>query len=307
MDDRSMDWKMYETYMNDGYKRPAAVSSELTSSSVYLNDYRIREWTATQCLRRNGPDLPVTYGQPTLNVAFEEAQDQDYINQLFEEARKDWPELDQFLEERFLSRWMKKDLEHFPKGSLGNVVWAHFDKYGYDNTMSSMAMPVTNHYEFFRRRKVEIHDFMHVLTGAGFDYIAEGIPNFIHFGSFHKYFKPQLAHQLTVSNILLFFPFFFRCSLNYAEGFPWFWEAMNKGVDIGRQSGPYFLKKIEDYLHLSVEEARDALEIRGAEDVDFDEWKRRSDVVMEGGQSKTETMAAQRAEMIRNVTAQAAE
>lgn len=307
MEDRSMDWKTYETYMNDGYKRPEAQSSELTSTSPYLNDYRIREWMVTQSLRRNGPDMPVTFGQPDLNVALEQAQDHEYINQLFEDARKDWPELDQFLEERYMSRWLKKDLENCPKGSLGNIVWSHFDKYGYDNTMSSMAMPIRNHFEYFRRRKVEIHDFMHVLTGAGFDYIAEGIPNFIHFGSFHKYFKPELAHQLTVSNMFLFFPFFVRSSIHYPQGFPWLWESMNRGVEIGKQSGTYFLKKIEDYLDLSVEEARDALEIRGAEDLDFDEWKRRSDIVMEGGQSKTETMAAQRAEMIRNLSAQAAE
>ncbi len=79
---------------------------------------------------------------------------------------------------------------------------------------------------------------------------------------------------------------------------------MNRGVEIGRQSGTYFLKKIEDYLHLSVEEARDALEIRGAEDVDFKEWMRRSDIVMEGGQTYTEEKATQRAEMFRQLAAE---
>ncbi|WP_375195959.1 hypothetical protein [Sphingobium sp.] len=306
MEDRSMDWETYETYMNDGYKRPKVQNSELISSSVYLNDYRLREWTVRECLRRNGTDLPSTFGIPELNRALEEVQDQDYVNQMFEEARKDWPELDQFLEERYMSRWLKKDLENCPKGSLGHAVFVHYDKYGYDNTMASMAMPVRNHYEYFRRRKVEIHDFMHILTGAGFDYIAEGIPNFVHFGSFHKYFKPELAHQLTISNMFLFFPYFFRSSLHYPQGFPWVWEAMNRGVEIGRQSGTYFLKKIEDYLHLSVEEARDALDIRGVEDLDFKEWMRRSDLVMEGGQTYTEKKAEQRAQMFKDLQEKAA-
>lgn len=294
MDQSDASWKTYARYMNDGYEAKPTASSMLMSSSQYLNDPRVREWTTRECLRRNGLDLPTTYGIPDLNLALEEHIDRNRINELFEAARKDWPELDQFLGERYLSKWRKDDLTKFPVGSVGHAVWKQFDTYGYDNTLAGSALPVRDHCDFFRRRKVEIHDFMHVLTGAGFDYLGEAVPNMIHFGSFHKYFVPELAHNLTISNMFLFFPYFMRSSLHYPQGFPWLWDLMNRGVEIGRQSGPYFLKRIEDYLHLSLPEAREALEIRGVEDLDLAEWARRSDVIMEGGQTYTEQKALAR-------------
>lgn len=294
---------IYEDYMNDGFKPSLSSSSMLTSSSRWLNSPEIREWMTRECLRRNGPDHPSTYGIPQLNRAVEEIQDTDKISDMLEDAAKDWPELAKFLDERFMSYWTTDDLRSCPEGSFGHMVFAHYDKYGYDNTMSSIAFPIRNHYEYFRRRKVEIHDFMHILTGAGFDYIGEAMPNLIHFGSFYKYFKPELAMELTTNNVFLWFPFFIRSSLHYGPAFPWIWELMEKGYNIGRESGPYFLKKVEDYLHLPVEEVRDILEIRGAYDLDFDEWKRRSDLVMEGGQTKTEAMALERRERARQAAA----
>lgn len=292
---------IYEDYMNDGYKLALSNSSMLTSSSPWLNDYRIREWTVRECLRRNGPDLPSTFGIPELNRAVEENQDTNAISDQLAKAAQDWPELASFLDERYMSYWTTADLKDCPEGSFGHMVFRHYDKYGYDNTMSSIAFPIRNHYEYFRRRKVEIHDFMHILTGAGFDYIGEAMPNMIHFGSFYKYFDADLAKDLCTNNMLLWFPFFLRSSLNYGPAFPWIWDLMEKGHAIGRNSGPYFLKKIEDYLHLPVKEVREKLEIRGAYDLDFEEWKRRSDLIMEGGQTKTEKMALERRDRAREM------
>jgi ubiquinone biosynthesis protein Coq4 len=291
--------EIYERYMNDGYVQPVSSTSALASSSRWLNHYYVREWIQRECLRRNGLDLPGTYGIPELNRAIEDIQDGEKISAMLDEAAADWPELAQFLSDRYMSYWTTEDLRKCPEGSFGNMVFRHYDKYGYDNKMSSIAFPVRNHYEYFRRRKTEIHDFMHILTGAGFDYIGEAMPNMIHFGSFYKYFKPELAMELCSSNMLLFWPYLFRTSLNYGEGFPWVWDLMDKGYRIGQQSGPYFLKRIEDYLDLPVEEVRAKLEIKGAYDLDFEEWKRRSDIVMEGGQTKTEKMALERRERAR--------
>ncbi|CAD7337910.1 hypothetical protein FIM10_11180 [Sphingomonadales bacterium 56] len=285
---------LYEEYMRDGYKTPISQTSDLTSSSKWLNDSRIREWTVRESLRRNGLDMPSTNGIPELNRAAEELQDANLLSNELEKAAADWPELARFLDERYMSYWTTSDLKGCPEGSFGNVVFQHYDKYGYDNTMASVAFPIRNHFEYFRRRKVEIHDFMHVLTGAGFDYLGEAIPNMIHFGSFYKYFEPELARELCTTNMFMWFPYFMRSSLHYGPAFPWLWDLMTQGVEMGRQSGPYFLKKVEDYLHLPVEEVREILEIRGAKDLDFDEYKRRSDIVMEGGQTKTEQMALDR-------------
>ena len=41
-------------------------SSVMISSSPFLNDARIREWTATESLRRNGVDYPLLFGMMPL-------------------------------------------------------------------------------------------------------------------------------------------------------------------------------------------------------------------------------------------------
>ena len=59
-------------YLMRGAKRVTTESSVLISSSKYLNDIRIREWVVNQSLKRNGNDLPPTYGIPKLIEAVRE-------------------------------------------------------------------------------------------------------------------------------------------------------------------------------------------------------------------------------------------
>ena len=45
-------------YLLRGITQLSTASSTLISSSKYLNNPRLREWVATELLRRKGPDLP---------------------------------------------------------------------------------------------------------------------------------------------------------------------------------------------------------------------------------------------------------
>ena len=55
-----------------------------------------------------------------------------------------------------------------------------------------------------------------------------------------------------------------RTGLHYQQSFPTALTAIRHGMDVGEQSGPFFMAKYEDVFHMSVSEAREALDIRGA-------------------------------------------
>jgi ubiquinone biosynthesis protein Coq4 len=71
-----------------------------------------------------------------------------------------------------------------------------------------------------------------------------------------------------------------RTGLHYPAAFPTVLRAIRCGMDVGEQSGPYFMAKYEDVFHLPLAEAREALGIVGAVDLDsreaslcWDEYK----------------------------------
>jgi ubiquinone biosynthesis protein COQ4 len=108
-------------YLMRGRKEITTESSVLISSSKFLNDARIREWVVSQNLRKAGDDVPLTYGIPSLIAAIRELQDHERIETLFNAARKDWPELDRWLDERFLADLKKEDLEGYAPDTVGGV------------------------------------------------------------------------------------------------------------------------------------------------------------------------------------------
>jgi len=59
-----------------------------------------------------------------------------------------------------------------------------------------------------------------------------------------------------------------RAGLHYHETWPLVLDCVARGIRVGQQSEPYFMAKFDDVLHLTPEEARKAIGIRGAEDVD---------------------------------------
>jgi hypothetical protein len=70
-------------YLLRGINPVSTASSVLISSSRYLNNAKLRDWVATELLRRNGPDVPTPSGAYRLNAIMKEIQDPEAIDALF--------------------------------------------------------------------------------------------------------------------------------------------------------------------------------------------------------------------------------
>ena len=56
--------------------------------------------------------------------------------------------------------------------------------------------------------------------------------------------------------------------LHYPEVWMTVVETIERGIEVGRESGPIFMARYEDVLHLPLKEAREALGVHGARFVD---------------------------------------
>ncbi len=254
-------------YLQRGRQKVETTSSALISSSKYLSDYRIREWVVTQSLRKNGRDYPPTFGIPMLIEAVREVQDHERIEELFNEARKDWPEFDKWLDERWLSRLRRDDMKSCPEGSIGGIWYKQLVGAQMEVDIIPSFEPRSS-FEYFFLRGVQIHDFMHILSGGGFDGLGEIMPAFLKYGNLFRYFNAELAGLLNVQNTLLTIPMFMRGPLHYPALFPKMWDLAHYALKVGEQSDPLFLPRYEDWLDLPLEEARRKFGVRGARTID---------------------------------------
>lgn len=254
-------------YLMRGAKKVTTESSVLISSSKYLNDIRIREWVVNQSLKKNGTDLPPTYGIPRLIEAVREVQDQERIEELFQEARRGWPELDKWFEDRFISTLRRDDMKSCPAGSIGGIWYAQLAGANMEVDIIPGFEPKTS-FEYFFLRGVQIHDFMHILGGGGFNELGEIIPSFLKFGNLFRWLDPELAGLLNVQNSLLSLPMFMRNALNYPQVFMKSFELASYAMEVGKNSDALFIHKYEDWLDLPLEEARRKFGVVGARTID---------------------------------------
>lgn len=254
-------------YLQRGRQKVETTSSVLISSSKYMNDFRIREWVTTQCLKRNGRDYPVTYGIPSLIDAVREVQDHERIEELFNEARRGWPEFDKWLDERWLARLTREDMKSCPEGSVGGIWYKWLVGAGMEVDIIPTFEPRSG-FEYFFLRGVQIHDIMHILSGGGFDGIGEIMPAFLKYGNLFRHFTPELAGLLNVQNTLLTIPMFMRGPLHYPELTLRMFELAHYAMKVGEQSDALFLPRYEDWLDLPLEEARRKFGVHGAQTID---------------------------------------
>ena len=254
-------------YLQRGRQKVETTSSVLISSSKYMNDFRISEWVMTQCLKRNGRDYPVTYGIPSLIDAVREVQDHERIEELFNEARRGWPEFDKWLDERWLARLTRDDMKSCPEGSVGGIWYKWLASAGMQVDIIPTFEPRSG-FEYFFLRGVQIHDIMHILSGGGFDGIGEIMPAFLKYGNLFRHFTPELAGLLNVQNTLLTIPMFMRGPLHYPELTLRMFELSHYAMKVGEQSDALFLPRYEDWLDLPLEEARRKFGVRGAQTID---------------------------------------
>lgn len=244
-------------------------SSVLVSSSKYLNNPRLRDWVATQYLRRSGADHPTPVEAVELNGILAEIQDKGRIDELFARERRINPALDRWLGERFVSTFTERDLEALPADSLGGLFYRKVVRSGYHIALVPVPDPLpSSDFDFWMLRAAQTHDFEHIVGGAGLDFIAELVPYYMRLTNIFKFISPELAGELSVFISLASTRIMTRAVLHYPEVWLTVLATAERGAHVGRSSEPLFSAKYEDAWHLPLEAARAALGVRGAVDVD---------------------------------------
>ncbi|WP_428334521.1 Coq4 family protein [Novosphingobium sp.] len=254
-------------YLARGGEKLTTESTTLISSSDYLNEPRLRDWLATAFLRKSGKDSPTTHDAYKLYGILVDVFDIDRIEALFTAERKRWPELDAWFAEGFSSSFSKADLLAYPEGSFGH----RFGRYIHDNGFEIDIVPrfvPKNQFQYFSLRSGQTHDLEHILTGGGFDILGELVPYFTRLSNLPRFLDPELVGLINAGQVLGALRLISRTGLHYHAAFPSALAAMRCGMTVGEASGPYWMRKFEDAFHLPLDEARAALGIVGAVDLD---------------------------------------
>jgi len=254
-------------YLN-GRRKIRTESSVPVSSSRWLNDARVREWMATESLRRNGHDYPLLYGLPTLMEAVDQVRDVEQAEILVAQERANNPAFDRWLSEAFVSTYSKEDLRAYPEGSVGRQLFDYMDEYDLSPELNSriLADPdwkPANALDYWNLRMGQTHDCYHILGEIGFGSVAEYFITGVVTGNAFRHLGAELAGALMTVNTLIMFPWMPRTMLHYPGAWPDLWRNLSYGYEVGQQSDMLFSARFEDILHLQPAQAREALGWRG--------------------------------------------
>ncbi|ANI79684.1 MULTISPECIES: hypothetical protein [Sphingobium] len=255
-------------YLLRGVMPVETESSILISSSKYLNNPRLREWLAMILLRKNGPDMPAPAEMYEFLPILESLRDFDAIEEMFSAERKVNPQLDAWFSEGFISTYTIEEFAQYAPGSLGGIFYKQMTEGDYEIQITPWKEPQTQ-LEYYNLRSGQTHDFEHILTGGGFNFMGELVPYWYRLTNVPKHMhNPHLAAEVNMIHIFGSLRYTVRTMLHYPEVWPTCVNAIQRGMKVGQQSDALFMKKLETVFHLPLAEAREALGVRGAEDVD---------------------------------------
>jgi ubiquinone biosynthesis protein Coq4 len=257
-------------YLARGVMPVETPSSVLVSSSKYLNNPRLREWLAMILLRRNGADLPPPAEMYEFLPILDELRDHAAIEDMFTAERRVNPELDAWLSEGFYSTYAIEDFAQYAPGSLGGIFYQWITQGNYEIQITPWREPKSQ-LEFYNLRSGQTHDFEHILCGGGFNFMGELVPYWYRLTNVFKFIRnPELAAELSVIQIFGSLRYTVRTLLHYPQVWDTCTDAIQRGMTVGKASDALFMKKLEPVFHLPLDEARAALGVRGAVDVDTD-------------------------------------
>jgi ubiquinone biosynthesis protein COQ4 len=254
-------------YLN-GRRTIKTPSSSMISSSRWLNDARVREWIATENLRKNGHDYPLLFGLPTLIQAIDDVQHVERVEELAAAERKINPEFDRWMSAGFASTYSKEDLRQYPEGSVGRNLFNYMDEFDLSSELNSRILEnpdwkPANTLDYWNLRMGQTHDLYHIIGEVGFGTVAEYFVIGITTGNCFRHLSPDLAGHLMTTQSLIMFPWFTRTMLHYPAAWPTLWRNITYGYETGEQSDNLFTAKFENIMHLTPAQAREALGWRG--------------------------------------------
>ncbi|HEY3696689.1 Coq4 family protein [Phenylobacterium sp.] len=262
-------------YFLKGVQPVATESSALVSSSKYLNDPAIREWLALHFLRRNGPDLP-TAGDTSngLVQALHRIRDFAALDRLIAAEKEKNPKFKAWLDAKPVCRHTVEDFGRYDPASFGGVYY----RYVVDNDFQlnlGWSFPKTDaDREYILFRSGQIHDFEHIVTGGQFNTLGELLPYFARLSNLHANLSPELASALFTLHVFGGFRMVMRAALHYPATWLTVVDLMRRGVSIGLDSECILMGRFEEIFHLTPAEARQAMGVRNAEDLDTSEASR---------------------------------
>ena len=285
-------------YFMRGLQDIPTASSRLVSSSKFLNHPVIREYVMQESLRRNGRDFPMTYALPQLFQALYEIRDEKRINEMLADQCKTKTELGDFFEEGYVSTYTREDLKKYGPDTAGGIYYHYLTANNFEIVLDpriemNPSWRPTSMVDYWDLRTGQTHDFDHLLGGAGFDFLGETTPLFMRIEGYFAYFDdPELAGELSTLLAVMALPTLMRTIIHYPSTWPAMSRHITNGMRVGRESEPWFLRKMEPVLGMTKAEARAHIGMKGVEEVDTAE---ESDVWSEGAQSAQLVQAAEAA------------
>lgn len=255
-------------YLARGVNLLGTDSSVLVSSSKYLNHPKLREWIAFIALKKNGPDFPPAAEMHQLLTFIDELRDFDHIENMITEERKVNPRFDAWFNEWHVSNYTIEDLKDCAPGTVGGIYYKTATEGNYEIQIVPDYKPKTQ-WQFYSLRSGQTHDYEHILTGGGFNYMGELIPYWFRLATIHTHIQnKELAGEMSVLSIFGTMRYVIRTMLHYPQIWECALECIQQGIRIGRESDPFWMAKMEDVWNTPLEEARAKLGVRGAKDLD---------------------------------------
>jgi len=257
------------SYFLEGIKPVGTESSSLVSSSKYLNEAAIRDWLASHFLRRNGPDLPTASDTSNgLVQALARIRDYDALDRLIAEEKEKSPKFRAWLEEKPLCRHTIPDFGKYEPGTFGHIYYRHIIDNNFQLNLGWKFPEGESDREYILFRSGQIHDFEHIVTGGQFNTLGELLPYFVRLTNLHANMSAELASALFPIHVFGGFRMVFRSALHYPQTWLAVVDLMRRGMDIGLHSECLLMANFERAFHLTPADAREALGVRRAEDVD---------------------------------------
>jgi len=255
-------------YLARGVNLLGTDSSVLVSSSKYLNHPKLREWIAFIALKKNGPDFPPAAEMHQLLGFIDELRDFDHIEHMITEERKVNPRFDAWFNEWHVSNYTIEDLKDCAPGTVGGIYYKITTEGNYDIQIVPDYKPQTQ-WQFYSLRSGQTHDYEHILTGGGFNYMGELIPYWFRLATIHTHIQnKELAGEMSVLSIFGTMRYVIRTMLHYPQIWETALDCIQQGIRIGRESDPFWMAKMEDVWNVPLDEARAQLGVRGAVDLD---------------------------------------
>jgi ubiquinone biosynthesis protein COQ4 len=262
-------------YFLKGIQPVPTQSSSLISSSKYLNDTAVRQWLTLHYLRKNGPDLPTPGDTPNgLVQALHRIRDYAELDRLIAVEKEKNPKFKAWLDEKPICRHTIEDFGKYDPESFGGIYYRYVIDNNFQLNLGWSFPKSDSDREYILFRSGQIHDFEHILTGGQFNTLGELLPYFVRLSNIHANLSQDLASALFTLFVFGGFRMVMRAALHYPATWLTTVDMMRRGVSIGLNSECILMGRFEEIFHLTPVEARVAMGVKNAEDVDTAEASR---------------------------------